>query len=117
MKKYIKSSQYIAYDEEQEDIDISRYDDTELAALNKIYSDLQDGYSYGKDLDDTTFPIFWEVLSVDPFHRYIRWRYFGSSANKNTIEELSWVLEVIFEKTPTEFLAKYIRNDESTVDY
>lgn len=118
MKKYIKSSQYIAYDEEQRNIDISRYDDTELAALNKIYSDLQDGYYYGEDLiEGFTYPFFWEVLSVDPQHRWIHWRNFGSSANDNTIEDLSWVMEVIFKTTPTEFLDKYIRNDDSAVDY
>ena len=48
---------------------------------------------------------FWQVLSADS--RFIYWRHYGSSANKNKLESLAWILENIFNMTAEEFLSKY----------
>ena len=42
------------------------------------------------------------ALSADP--EYIRWSHYGSSANKNTIDDLQWILEYIFKCEADEFV-------------
>ena len=39
--------------------------------------------------------------------KYICWRHFGESANKNTDEELRWILENIFDDCETVVPAEY----------
>ena len=64
--------------------------------LNKgiIYCGIRNGYGVGE-------------ITVSPTKEYIRWRYFGSSVNKNTDGQLRWLLETIFEDcitvTPAEW--------------
>jgi hypothetical protein len=80
-----------------------------VSALEKIYEMLQNGESFGEVLPHRlggTF--FWDVLSVSPVgKKYIRWRHYGSSANKNTKKDLAWILSEIFKMTPEEFMSKY----------
>ena len=76
--------------------------------LEKIYKMLQDGEEFGEVLPHRlggTF--FWDVLCLSPNMKYIRWRHYGSSANKNTKKDLKWILAEIFHMTPEEFIRKY----------
>lgn len=72
-----------------------------------IYNNLQQGKVYGQTMKalnpaigDT---IFFTNLSVSPDGKYIRWMHAGSSANKNTLKELEWILGTIFKMTADEF--------------
>ena len=77
--------------------------------LEKLYEMLNNGETFGEILPHRlggTF--FWDVLSVSPVgKKYIRWRHYGSSANKNTKKDLAWILREIFKMTPEEFMEKY----------
>ena len=79
-----------------------------MTTIEIIYNNLQNGYSYGKYRYNVMFPYFDIVLSLDATKTFIRWRHFGSSANRNTIEELQWILSEIFKMTPEEFEDEYI---------
>jgi hypothetical protein len=46
-------------------------------------------------------------ITVSPNGLYIRWQHYGQSANKNTDEELRWLLETIFESCETVTPAEY----------
>lgn len=88
------------------------YDDTENALLKEIFRNLQNGRIYGRDVTNVTYPYFDRVLYLiwdDAGHtkKAIGWSIYGSSANKNTIEDLKWVLDNIFEMKPSEFIATY----------
>lgn len=79
-----------------------------MSAFELIWKKLQDGEMFGEILPHRlggTF--FWYVLCLSPTKQYIRWRNYGSSANKNTKKDLKWILTEIFKITPEEFLAKY----------
>ena len=66
--------------------------------INNMYNSLQNGIrfqvigrsGYGDDIQ----------LSYDGF---ISWTHYGSSANKNTLEGLEFVLNTIFKLTPDDF--------------
>lgn len=77
-----------------------------MNALQEIYNNLQDGKQYGYYYA-MRFPGFHTVLYVDKFKKYIHWCNFGESANKNTLKELKWILEVIFHISPENFLEKF----------
>lgn len=70
--------------------------------IQEIFDNLQNGYHYYDDFND----LHWTVLCLS-VSGYIHYRHFGSSAIKNNIKELTWLLETIFEMTPDEFTAKY----------
>ena len=78
-------------------------------ALMLIYDDLKNGYRYGRIIDRVRFPYFETVLCPiqDKRGEYIKWRHYGESACDMTIQNLQWVLDKIFEKTPEEFLEEY----------
>ena len=80
----------------------------------KLFAALQAGESFGKIS-------YWDYSSGRPF-RYLMfntalqkhyckniicWTNYGSSANKNTLKDLRWILETIFNTTATEFLKEY----------
>lgn len=90
----------------------------DLKALNTIYNDLNNGFRYGKDFiyPDIKYPFFDCVLYITNFNN-IGWSHYGSSANKNTLKNLFWIITVIFKLTPTEFLNFYIRDDKSIIKY
>lgn len=92
------------------------------AALSEIFNDINNGHSYGYDCTydyyhnkPFDYPYFSECLSISYDEKYIRWCNFGSSANKNTIKNLYWIITEIFKISPVEFKQKYIRNDFSII--
>ena len=99
---------------------MARYD----KYFDELYADLMNGAEYGylgDVLNPAAFPgckkYFAEVLymyqsSLDG-KQYFQWRYFGSSANKATKKDLSWILENIFNMTAKQFVSYYITRDEA----
>lgn len=80
--------------------------------LDEIYQDLQNGYIYGEWNEPPRYRwrVFHAVLYLTTGD-FIGWTHAGSSANKNTIEDLDWIITVIFGMTPDEFKQKYIRKE------
>ena len=76
-----------------------------MTALKEIYKNINSGKKYGYVMENVKYPFFAAVLSAN--EQYIYWQHFGSSANKNTMESLAWILKNIFKLTPEEFLEKY----------
>lgn len=74
-----------------------------MTALERIYKNLNAGYQYGDYLHNVRYPMFTPCLSVSENGEYIRWRHYGESANKNTKQNLNWIIETIFKTTPEEF--------------
>ena len=79
----------------------------EQEALKQIYINLNNGKRYGYYINPTNKalgnnPIFSERLATD--ENYIRYSHYGSSATKNTLKDLSWIINIIFQSTPTEFI-------------
>ena len=62
-------------------------------------------HSKNRPLD---YPYFNTVLTLSPDKKYIRWNNYGGSSNKNTLEDLNWIITEIFNKTPEEFKNEYI---------
>lgn len=98
------------------------YDKDEEEKLRKIFKDLQDGYSYGYDMKNVSHPIFKKVLSIgksfgqkDYGTNYINVNYYGGTSHKITLDNLKWIMDKIFNMTPSKFLSKFIRNDKSTI--
>jgi len=92
--------------------------------LINLYEELMNGAEYGylgDVLNSAAFPgckkYFAEVLYMYRSNldgkQYFQWRYFGSSANKATKKDLSWILENIFNMTAKQFVAYYITRDEA----
>ena len=82
-----------------------------MSALKLIYDKLLAGEEFGTiDQHRLGGTYFWRVLSADK--QYIRWCHYGSSANKRTMEDLKWIITVIFRMTPEEFLYKYTTYSE-----
>lgn len=75
-------------------------------ALKEIYRNLNNGYSYVQYVKNVKYPYFHYVLSAD--HYFIRWNNYGSSANKNKITELNWIIKEIFRTTPEQFRKDYL---------
>lgn len=77
--------------------------------FEKIWNYLQEGKSFGyysETVNKALGNYIWNhVLYIEG--NYIRWSYYGSSAEKITKENLRWILKNIFEMTPAEFLEKY----------
>ena len=89
--------------------------------LRQIYDDLQAGIRYGKDYTNCRYPYFHTHLALgyDKIRKtkYIYWSHAGSSANKNTLKDLLWIINTIFGLTPIEFVEQYIKEEESTIEY
>ena len=88
--------------------------------LRQIMNDLKAGYRYGVDRSwdfyhncPYRFPYFSTAICLSEDGEYIRWTHAGSSANKATLKDLEWIITVIFDTTPIDFLREYIRNDKS----
>ena len=84
-------------------------------ALRKIMHNLKQGRNYGYFMFwnyyhdcPMRFPMFMWNLGYDKYAHVIRWRNAGSSANKATLKDLEWIITVIFETTPIQFLHDYI---------
>lgn len=87
----------------------------ETIALHKLYNDLKAGETYGEELHNVRFPCWWYVLGYDRIKKLFYWRHYGSSANAATLEDLKWILSVIFKMTATEFLENYMKKSESAL--
>lgn len=74
--------------------------------INEIYNNLQQDKVYGQVITNVRFPYFNKVL-YKTIYNNIGWRCCGSSANKNTKEDLKWIIETIFQCTPEEFVQTY----------
>lgn len=87
----------------------------EKKVLKEIHDTLKSGGVYGEMLKATNpiLPneIFFEVLSFGNCQNsgrpIWRWRHYGSSSNSATIEDLLWILDIVFKMKPSEFVAKY----------
>ena len=83
-------------------------------AINRIYDNLQAGAIYGEYVLTMRFPYFSEAL-FKTIYGNIGWSHYGSSANKNTINQLAWIIEVIFKTTPEQFEQKYTIYDKNNI--
>ena len=82
-----------------------------MTALSFLYEKLVSGERFGMaDQHRLGGTLFYETLSADK--DFIYWYHFGSSANRISEENLSWILTEIFKLTPEEFLFKYITYKE-----
>lgn len=76
-----------------------------MDALHTIMNALKSGKIYGKTEHGRMGDYFWwNVIKIGPF---IRYRNFGQSSVGCNLEDLAWVIEVIFKTTPEKFLEKY----------
>ena len=76
-------------------------------ALNEIYRNINNGYCYQEYIWYVKYIYFNTVLSLTHKNN-IFWQNYGSSCNKNTIDELNWIITVIFKMTPYEFKENFI---------
>lgn len=78
-----------------------------MTALDLIYEGIKKGTVYGKIEEHRLGgTYFWDVLGKS-LSGNIWWRHAGSSCNKMSKKELAWILSVIFEMSPAEFLAQH----------
>lgn len=75
-------------------------------ALKRIYKNINAGKSYGYNVVNVQYPYFSDVLYLT-LQNNIGWTHYGSSANKNTLKELQWIITVIFKTTPEDFEKAY----------
>ncbi len=74
-----------------------------MGAIDRIFENINAGYQYGEYACNVRFPMFSPCLSVSENGKYIRWRHYGESANRNTKTDLYWIITEIFKVTPDEF--------------
>ena len=73
-----------------------------MKQLKEIYYNLNNDYMYGK-----TYSYGFDAKLCLTLGGNIYWCNYGSSCEKNTLEDLYWVITTIFETTPKEFMQKY----------
>lgn len=76
-------------------------------ALDTIYSNLKNGMIYAYWLDNVRFPMYFYVIRYDRIKKLFYWSNYGNSANKATKKDLLWIITVIFEMCPIDFIEKY----------
>ena len=79
---------------------------TQNEYLHEIYRNLNDGKIYGRPVTNVRFSYFSENLYLTD-HENIGYQHFGSSAVRNTLRDLNWVLRNIFDMLPEEFCKSY----------
>ena len=84
--------------------------------LRKIYNNLKNGGYYGYMFTGVRYPFFNRVIQIDNEGKYILWQNAGSSANKFTLEDLEFVIRIIFGNTPEEFVKRFELR-QNNVDY
>lgn len=84
-----------------------------------LYAMLNNGESFGifeywnhYENKPLRYPLFHTVLVKHYCKNILCWDYYGSSANKNTLQDLEWILENIFNMTADEFIKKYMSKTE-----
>mgnify|MGYP007081924317 FL=1 len=76
-----------------------------MDALHTIMRELRAGKMFGKAEHGRVSDYFWcNMVKDGPF---IHYRNFGQSAIRCNLEELSWLIKVIFRTTPEKFLAEH----------
>lgn len=75
-------------------------------ALKRIYKNINAGKNYGYNVVNVQYPYFSDVLYLTTQNN-IGWTHYGSSANKNTLNDLYWIITVIFKTTPEDFEKAY----------
>ena len=66
--------------------------------IKTIMSLLDSGKTvYIKDGDLNMRGELWETYAYNSNRKIIKWQHFGSSANRRTIKELTWVINTIFK--------------------
>lgn len=85
----------------------SYYAIDEKETLKYIYNSLQWHYIFGEPVTNVKYPYISTALYKH--NNYIHWSNYGSSANKNTLKELHWIIETIFKMSPSQFIEKYNR--------
>lgn len=80
--------------------------DINQEALERIYKNINDGKAYASWFNfNVRYPFWNKKLYANK--SYIYWSSFGSSANKNTLDDLEWIIRTIFNMTPAQFEDKY----------
>lgn len=74
--------------------------------FGKIHPHRQGGYYF-----DTALWYAYSKNIVDFGKPYIYWQHWGQSANKPTLQNLRWILKVVFKMSPSEFLMTYTTYD------
>lgn len=78
----------------------------------QIYNNLKAGARYG-EYYALKYPAFHVALYINSSGKWICWHNGGSSANKNTLKDLIWIISVIFNRTPEQFVHDFsIYSDE-----
>lgn len=78
-----------------------------MKAIEYIYNELHTGRVFGKHHLNVNYP----YISADLYLTdggYIGYSHFGSSAVKDNIPALEWVIRNIFDITPEKFLESYV---------
>lgn len=84
--------------------------------IDTIYKNLMEGKKYGYVVKNVRYPYFHETLGKHWCEPFFCYSHYGSSAIKANKRELAWLIEVIFEMTPEEFIATYeCRTPEETL--
>lgn len=78
-----------------------------LEELKEIKNNLMLGKGYGKQYNNVKYPYFHYNLYLSEDYKYIMWSNYGSSAVRNNLKALYWLITTIFEMTPTEFIQAY----------
>ncbi len=86
------------------------------AALLEIYNNLRSGKKYVDYYMGPRWPVCTCALIADDFKPYVHYSHYGSSAIKNSLEELCWLITEIFDTTPAGFVAFHKCWDRSKYD-
>jgi len=76
-------------------------------ALRELFEDLKSGAVYGHQVNNVTYPFFWENIGIHD--GYIKWNHYGASANDVSMNGLAFVVFTIFKTTPRAFMREYER--------
>lgn len=79
-----------------------------MTTLEIIYNNINNGTTYGENVQGCAGNVYYPVLSVRMSGGEIAYSHYGSSAVANTTEALQWLLHNIFCMTPEEFCAAYV---------
>ena len=63
-------------------------------ALRELFEDLKNGAVYGHQVNNVTYPFFWENIGIHG--GYIKWNHYGASANSVSMNDLAFVVFTIF---------------------
>lgn len=76
-------------------------------ALRELFEDLKSGAVYGHQVNNVTYPFFWENIGIHG--SYIKWNHYGSSAEAVSMNDLAFIVFTIFKTTPRALMQEYER--------